>query len=162
MKIEYSYIDYKDFPKATAISQSRERNQMYFTIGSFLALALSLIMLCICETASDWLEGILCVVLSFCAFLYMKKVYPKNTEKKIRKAIEEGITEKQRIAEIVASGPKGVSFMDYRGSDLIVVFKNGLEYRHKDVPKHIYEGFKSAPSAEDYYNNYIKNNYPRL
>lgn len=160
MKIEYSYLDYKDFPRATAISQSRARNQMYFSMFAFIGFVLSLLMLCTCKTVSDWIEGILSVAICFGAMMYMKKVYPKNTKKKIEKAIEEGIAEKQRVAEMIASRPKGVSFIDYRDSKLIVVFKNGLEYRHSNVPIHIYEEFKKSPTAEDYYNSQIKNNYP--
>lgn len=160
MKVSYSYLEYKDFPRASEISKSRARNQMYLSMLSLCGLMLSLILLCLCETAMDWIEGILCVLVCVAALVYLKKRYPKVTEEKIQKAIEEGIAEKQRIEEMIVSRPKGVSFIDYRDSILIVMFKNGLEYRHYDVPRHIYEEFKTAQSAEDYYNSHIKNKYP--
>lgn len=162
MKVEYTYAEYKDFPRATAISQSRAKNQFFLFSFAFLGFVLSIIMLPLCETVEEFIGGIIPAIVCFVGMIYMRKVYPKNTEKKVRKAIEEGIAEKQRIAEMIASRPKGVSFMDYTGDTLIVMFKNGLEYRHSDVPKYVYEEFRAAQSAEDYYNTHIKNKYPRL
>ena len=162
MKLQYTYLEYKEYPRATAISQSRARNQMYLSILAIASFGLCLIMLATCNTVGSWIGGIFYVIISFAAIRYMKTVYPKNTQKKIDKAIEEGIAEQKRIAEIIATGPKGVSFIDYREPTLIVVFKNGLEYRHNNVPRKIYEEFKASNPKEDYYNTHIKNNYPRI
>lgn len=158
MKIQYTYTEYKDFPRATEISKSRERKGSLLAMSAMCWLLISVIMLF--AYPEDWPEGVTLIIICVAALYYMFKIYPKVTAKKVQKAIEEGIAEKQRIEEMIASRPKGVSLIDYRDSTLIVIFKNGLEYRHYDVPRHIYEEFNAAPSKEDYYNSHIKNKYP--
>jgi hypothetical protein len=52
------------------------------------------------------------------------------------------------------------SFIDYRDTVLILVFKSGGEYHYYDVPKSIYEDLLSAPSKGRYYHEHIKDQYP--
>lgn len=159
MKINYTYTEYKDFPKATEVSKTRERNGALLSMIAVLWSLFSVIFLI--ANLSEWLECLIPIVVSMAMLYYSFKIYPRATKMKVQKAIDESIAKKQHIAKIVASGPAGVSFIDYRDSTLIVVFKNGLEYRHYDVPRYIYEGLRTAPSKEDYYNSHIKSKYPR-
>ena len=73
----------------------------------------------------------------------------------------ENIANKQQTISPPIPRPTGISFLDYRDSTLIVIFKNGSEYRNYDVPKSVYEAFKAAESKEAYYNEHIKGKYPR-
>lgn len=97
MKINYTYTEYKDYPEATAISESRERNYPLFTMGAYCALGLGLIFLFQCETLLDWIENILIIALSIAAIVHLRYRYHKVTEEKIRKAIENSIKLKEEI-----------------------------------------------------------------
>lgn len=54
-----------------------------------------------------------------------------------------------------------IRFIDYRDTVLIVIFSNGREVHHYDVPEDIYNGFMTSPSKIDYYNNWIADEFPR-
>lgn len=42
---------------------------------------------------------------------------------------------------------------------LTVMFTNGKEYEYAGVPKEVYDGFTSAPSAGTYFSSEIKGKY---
>ena len=99
MKIEYHYKEYKDFPVATDISESRAR----------IAVVLSMLLLyCLFSASvflvvSDYLENrIICgvlVLVSLAGLYYLRNYYPKVTEKKIQKAISNQIRFEQEIKD---------------------------------------------------------------
>ena len=86
MKYQYTYTEYKDFPEATAISQSREAAwHPLSTICVFVVIA-SAVGLVI----GGW-EAIFPLIISIYGTYYMFRIYPKVTERKIKKAIKERI-----------------------------------------------------------------------
>lgn len=101
MKIQYSYKVYKDFPEATEISESRERSGTMLSIlfGSWFVVSLVLAFT-VCETASDWIEAILSILVSGLLIWYMRYRYPKRTEQLIQESIRNQIDLKENWEEI--------------------------------------------------------------
>lgn len=56
---------------------------------------------------------------------------------------------------------KEIKFADYRDTVLIVIFENGKEFHHYDVPVTVYDNLMSASSKYDYYITHIQNKYPK-
>ena len=54
-----------------------------------------------------------------------------------------------------------ISFIDFRDSVLIIIFKGGKEVHHYDVPVSVYNGLMSSPSKFEYYKTNIQNKYPK-
>jgi len=52
-----------------------------------------------------------------------------------------------------------ISAVAYQGTSLFVRFINNHEYEYYNVPKNIYDGLISAPSAGRYFNAYIEGRY---
>ena len=50
--------------------------------------------------------------------------------------------------------------VEYDGKDLYVTFKSGGTYRYDSVPRSIFEGFITAPSAGRYFHMNVKGRYP--
>ena len=85
-KYQYTYTEYKDFPEATEISKSREAAwHPLSTICVFgvIASAVGLVV-------GGW-EAIFPLIISIYSTYYMFRIYPKVTERKIKKAIKERI-----------------------------------------------------------------------
>jgi len=45
-------------------------------------------------------------------------------------------------------------------SELMIQFKNGRIYTYSNVPKEIYDGLLAAPSAGQYFNSFVKYQFP--
>lgn len=86
IKYQYTYTEYKDFPEATEISKSREAR----VYPLFMLCCLSLVGFIIALIAGEW-SAIFGVIVSVAAFYYLFRIYPKVTERKIKKAIKERI-----------------------------------------------------------------------
>lgn len=96
MKIYYNYTEYKDFPEATEISESRARNGTLLFMCCFLGLLMSFLLLF--SFPEDLISGILAILFFSASLIYLVKFYPKATERKIQKAIEDSIKLKEEIA----------------------------------------------------------------
>ena len=96
MKITYYYKEYKDFPEATRISESRAFVGLILGMLSVCFLGLSIIWLF--AFPEDFVQGIICTLLAVAACVYMFKRYPQITEKKIARAIYDSATQKERLA----------------------------------------------------------------
>lgn len=81
IRINYQYKEYKDYPEATAISESRERNRVFIGMFCILGIALSFIFLLL-----DW-SAIFLAIFCGVVLVYLKRYYDTVTQKKIAKAI---------------------------------------------------------------------------
>lgn len=96
MKITYYYNEYKDFPEATRISESRAFLGFILSGAAICFLILSVVLMF--SYPEDLLSGIVCVILALSACVYMFNRYPKVTERKIEQAIHDSLTQKERLA----------------------------------------------------------------
>ena len=85
-RIRYTYKVYKDFPEATEISESRERN--YVFLGDIYLLTLIASIICLIVDFSETWPMIFLAIASIASVYYLINYYPDVTEKKINKAIE--------------------------------------------------------------------------
>lgn len=53
-----------------------------------------------------------------------------------------------------------IAAIGYEGNTLRVQFNNGRTYEYNDVPDHVIEGLTDADSKGQYFNAFIKNQYP--
>jgi hypothetical protein len=58
------------------------------------------------------------------------------------------------------TGPE-ISFIDYRDSVLIIIFRGGKEVHHYDVPVSAYNNLISSASKYEHYKNNIQDRYPK-
>ena len=61
-----------------------------------------------------------------------------------------------KLNEVVSSNIKKIG---YEGTDLIVEYKSGVQYRYKDVPQELYEGLSQAESKGRFMNANIKGKF---
>ena len=54
-----------------------------------------------------------------------------------------------------------ISFIDYRDSVLIIIFRGGKEVHHYDVPVSAYNNLMSSASKYEYYKINIQDKYPK-
>ena len=94
MKVSYTYTEYKDFPEATEISKRRELTGYFLRQMCFCFLVVVVILAF--SYPEDLVSSIPCILLSVASYVYMIKVYPKVTQKKIQKAIDESIRKKEK------------------------------------------------------------------
>ena len=92
IKYEYNYTEYKGFPEATEISKSREARVFPLFMLCFLLLIGSVIAL----LCGAW-EAILLIIISIAGFYYMANIYPKVTERKIKKAIKRRMNLREKM-----------------------------------------------------------------
>lgn len=91
MKIQYQYTEYKDFPEATEVSETRARMAVVFAMMLAPCVLLSLIFLFAFEGIWNRIFSAIFLLLSLGGFYYLRNYYPKVTEKKIQKAIQNKI-----------------------------------------------------------------------
>ena len=96
MKVSYTYTEYKDCPEATEISKNREMTGYFLRQMCFCLLVVSVILAI--TSSEDFVSSILGILLFGAPYIYMIKVYPKVTQKKIKKAIEESIRKKEKLS----------------------------------------------------------------
>ena len=84
-RIHYQYTEYKDYPEATAISESRARNAAFNTMLYGFGIIVSIICLCV-DFLKTW-PMIFVAVFCILALVYHVRYYDIVTQKKIRKAI---------------------------------------------------------------------------
>ena len=94
IKIQYSYRNFANFPKATQISKDREKAKSLLLFWGGVILVLSFILI-----VEDPLIGIILLLLSLFLILYLCTSYDKQTEKKIMKAIAEQISSQQMVRD---------------------------------------------------------------
>ena len=87
MAIHYKYRVYEDYPKATAISESRERGFACLTVLFSLGAIASVI--CLFADFSEMWPMIFVLIFFVLSLVYLCTYYQEVTERKIRKAIEE-------------------------------------------------------------------------
>lgn len=96
MRITYYYSEYKDHPRATEISKSRERSKSYYFHMIGWAFIFEIIALFV--EPSEWFFTVLLILLTLSFMFYLIKIYPIITEWKIQKAIRADLETKSRIA----------------------------------------------------------------
>ena len=85
-RIRYEYTEYKDYPEATAISESRSRNAQFVMIFSGFGILISLVCLFV-SFADTWPMIFLLLICVLGLFSLFSGHYDVVTQKKIKKAI---------------------------------------------------------------------------
>jgi hypothetical protein len=97
MAIRYTYNEYKDFPEATEISESRERGKICFSAIALVLLIASFISLFI-DFSGTW-PMIFVAAGSIIFFVHLFTKYDEITDRKINKAIDKRKKMLKDIAE---------------------------------------------------------------
>ena len=124
-RIEYRYTEYKDYPEATAISESRARNAQFLIMFSSFGILVALICLFV-DFVETWPMIFLLLLCAWGLFTLFSGRYDAVTERKVKKAIAERDKMMEEIrnpsydcqaVKIVMKRPAGHCSMCHRNND---------------------------------------------
>lgn len=130
-KFGYHYKEYKDFPRATALSDSLAKFAISVELMLYGLIFLSLILVVTCETISDYLSAAFTIVVLIAILIFMGKVYPKIADKIVNKVIESSIKRREQ-----AKAAKPIAHKNYDK-------KQELQKRIADLKKALKESDES-------------------
>lgn len=159
-KIPYKYTEYKDYPEATEISESRERLKIVYPILIPLVVIFALPSLLL--YASKSLFGVL-LLLCFIAnivlvIIYRIKYYDKVTEKRIIKAINKWSTMDKEIKESKFIVNNIKYLCDVNNAKCMICYKNTCSSKYR-IKNNI--GTRDIPICNECLENF-KSNSPNL
>lgn len=93
----YHYREYKDFPRATALSDSLAKFSIFVELMLYAMIFLSILMVFTCETIFDYVSAAVIIVVLIAILIFMGKVYPKIADKIVNKVIENSIKRREQV-----------------------------------------------------------------
>ena len=161
-KFHYTYTDYKDFPEATEISESRSRNFFYlFALNILLLLIFILIFFEESETMMS-AENLIIFAALVMSLLHLIFGYSKVTDKKIKKAIDKAKQDRFDLEYEIATGKylcKSIKVSDItRVDSCLVCYKKNIPVTRSKIKNSVgtRDIFVCNECIQQFKNNVVK------